>query len=246
MVETRRQYAPTGTLRVALNHGNPILVGRDAENKPRGIAVDLANALAEHLDLPVAFVDYERAIDVSDAATAGVWDVCFLAVDPKRAETLDFTEPYVRIDGRYLAGATCLAASSEDLVASGAKVGTVIGSAYTLTLERLPGREALVHFPGFRAALAALDAGDVAAIAGIGAVMEAAAASRPGARVLSPPFMEIRQAMAIVKGRPAAATDLRTFLSAFAAEGFVADILERHGLPRDCAIVPSRPGCRGD
>ena len=246
MDETRRQYAPTGTLRVALNHGNPILVGRDAGNRPQGIAVDLANALAGHLDLSIAFVDYQRAIDVSDTAAAGVWDVCFLAVDPKRAETLDFTEPYVRIDGRYLAGPACPAASSEDLVASGAKIGTVIGSAYTLTLERLPGREALVHFPGIRAALAALDAGDVAAVAGIGAVMEAAAAVRPGARVLSPPFMEIRQAMAIVKGRPAAARDLRAFLSARAAEGVVADILERHGLPRDCAILPAGPGGRRD
>lgn len=236
--EIRRQYAPTGTLRIALNHGNRILVGRDAGGRPQGITVDLAQALAAHLDLPTPFVDYDRAVDVSDAATAGAWDICFLAVDPKRAETIDFTDPYVRIDGRYLAGAACPAATSQELVASGEKVGTVTGSAYTLTLERLPGAENLVHFPGIRAALAALDAGKVAAVAGIGPVMEAEAAVRPGARVLSPPFMEIRQAMAIVKGRPAAAEDLRAFLSSLARSGAVGDILERHGVTRDCAILP--------
>lgn len=235
----RRQYAPTGTLRVALNHGNPLLVARDDRGEPTGITVDLARALARDLDLPLQFEHHDRAADVSATAGAGLWDICFLAVDPRRAETLDFTAPYLALEGCYLAGPACDAPDAAALVASGAPVGTVAGSAFTLTLERLPGAAALVSHTGSRAALAALDAGTVAAVAAIGPVLREAAAARPGARLLAPPFMQIRQAMAIVRGRPAAAAHLRAFVATMARSGAIGDILERHGLARECAIVPA-------
>lgn len=234
--ELKTEFAPHGTLRVALNHGNRILVGRDERGAPKGISVDLARTLAEALDLPLQFVEFDRAVDVSSSATDDLWDVCFLAVDPKRAETIDFTAPYIRIEGRYLAAPGCDAADADALVQSGVPVGTVKGSAYTLTLERNPGAEHLVVYEDIHAMLAALDAGDVAAAAGIGDVMETESQSRPGSRVLSPPFMEIRQAMATVKGRPLAAAHLRDFISSLARNGTVGDILERHGVSRDCAL----------
>ncbi|WP_417811797.1 transporter substrate-binding domain-containing protein [Thalassospira alkalitolerans] len=232
------EFAPTGTLRVALNHGNRILVGRDSNGTPKGISVDLANALAKDLGVDLTFVEFDRAVDVSNSAEDDVWDVCFLAVDPKRAQTIDFTDPYIRIEGRYLASVACTAETADALVASGDPVGTVEGSAYTLTLSRKPGAEHLVTFPDIHSMLAALDAGEVKAVAGIGAVMEAEAKLREGARTLQPPFMEIRQAMAIVKGRPEAANYLRHFLAELARSGRVGDILEAHGVSRDSAIVP--------
>ncbi|PRY87266.1 transporter substrate-binding domain-containing protein [Donghicola tyrosinivorans] len=238
MHDLTTEYAPTGTLRVALNHGNRILVGRAADGSPQGISVDLARALGAELSLPVEFIEYERAVDVSNSATADAWDVCFLAVDPKRAEVLDFTHPYVRIEGRYLAGPDCTAATSDELVASGAPVGTVEGSAYSLTLQRKAGAEHLVVFPDIYAMLAALDTGQISAAAGIGDVMDAEAALRLGTRTLRPPFMEIRQAMAIVKGRPQAAAHLREFLGQLATTGGVGDILEAHGVSRQSALVP--------
>ena len=140
-------FAPRGVLRVALNHGNRVLVARDDEGRAMGIAVDLATALADHLGLQLTFVEYERAVDVSSTAEADEWDVCFLAVDPERAKTIAFTEPYVRIEGCYLAGAHSGAGTSDALIASGAKVGTVKGSAYTLTLQRKPGAEDLIVYP---------------------------------------------------------------------------------------------------
>ncbi|WP_394199294.1 transporter substrate-binding domain-containing protein [Litoreibacter albidus] len=231
------EFAPTGKLRVALNHGNRILVGREADGTPKGITVDLAQALATHLGTDLTFVEFDRAVDVSNSATENAWDVCFLAVDPKRAETIDFTDPYVRIEGRYLAAASCAAETADALVASGIPVGTVDGSAYTLTLSRKPGAEKLVTFPDIHAMLEALDAGEISAVAGIGDVMEIEAKQRAGARTLQPPFMEILQAMAIVKGRPNAAAHLRAFLSNLARSGGVGDILEAHGVNRDSAIV---------
>lgn len=236
--ELTRGFAPTGILRVALNHGNRVLVGRDDNKKPVGISVDLAHDLARHLGLDLQFIEFDRAVDVSSSAEAEIWDVCFLAVDPERAKTIAFTAPYVRIEGCYLAGAHCTAVDAVELVTAGVPVGSVKGSAYSLTLQRKPGAESLMMFEDIFAALDALDRGEVQAIAGIRQAMEGEAEKRPGSRVLLPPFMEIRQAMAMPQGRPAASAALSAFLSEAATSGRVGDILAAHGVDRNCAIVP--------
>ncbi|MDU8913857.1 hypothetical protein [Aestuariicoccus sp. MJ-SS9] len=68
--------------------------------------------------------------------------------------------------------------------------------------------------------------------------MEGEAALRDGARVLQPPFMEIRQAMATSAARPAAAEVLYEFLTHALKAGRVGDILERHGVNKSAAILP--------
>mgnify|MGYP001400410055 CR=1 FL=1 len=236
--ELRREFAPCGILRAALNHGNRVLVSRDGTGEAQGITVDLAHALAERLSLPLQFVHYDRAGDVSAAAPQGVYDVCFLAVDPERARTIFFTDPYVQIEGRYLVAASCHARDAASLVEEGHKIATVDGSAYTLDLSRKPGAENLVHYPDIPSALKALDEGQVLAMAGIGSVMAKEAALRPGARVVDPPFMTIRQAMGMPAGRPNAAAYLADFVRDMAISGRVAEILERHGVSGDCAVVP--------
>lgn len=75
-------------------------------------------------------------------------------------------------------------------------------------------------------------------MAGIRQAMEGEAALRDGARVLFPPFMEIRQAMAMPIGRPEASAELQAFLAGALRQGKVGDILETHGVDRSSAIVP--------
>lgn len=231
------EFAPTGTLRVALNFGNRVLVRRGTDGGPQGISVDIARALAQHLTLELEFVEYNRAVDVSDSAEAGDWDICFLAVDPARAKTLAFTQPYVGIEGSYLAAAHCTVQDAGALVAAELPAGTVSGSAYTLTLQRLPGNEHLVIFDTIVDALAALDDGRIAAMAGIRAVMQREADARTGARVLEPPFMQIRQAMAMPIGRPVAHSELVAFLKNLTETGEISAILQRHGVDPSCAIA---------
>lgn len=231
-------FAPGGTLRVALNHGNRVLVGREKEGRPVGISVDLAKALAKDLDLNIEFIEFERAGDVSKAAQGNVWDLAFLAVDPARAEVMDFTAPYVRIEGSYLVAPGVDVEDPEDVLSSGLRVAAVEGSAYTLHLARQPGAEALVKYPRIEDALLALDNGTADAIAGIRQAMDAESARRPGSRVLDKPFMEIRQAMAMPAGRQRASEYLKTYLTAQIRSGAVGDILERYGVPRDCIVHP--------
>lgn len=230
------EFCPTGPLRAVFNFGNKVLVGRDETGQPRGITVDLARLLANELCVDLTFVEMDRAVDVSSTAESGLWDVCFLAVDPKRSKKIDFSDPYVEIEGCYLAGPLCAAKSADELVASRARVGSVTGSAYSLTLARQPGADCVLYYEDIYAMLEALDRNEVSAVAGIGAVMADEAAKRAGSRVLFPPFMTIRQALGVPVGRPRATKLLRSFVRSSVRSGYVGDILEKHGLGRDCVL----------
>src|SRR5512144_1426822 len=95
--------APTGKLRVGINYGNPVLATRDpASGDLRGVAVDLARELGKRVNVPVELVACESAGKMFDAVKTGAWDAAFLAVDPGRAGQIDFTAPYIEIEGTYL------------------------------------------------------------------------------------------------------------------------------------------------
>lgn len=232
----RADYAPTGRLRAALNFGNPVLVRRGGNGRPVGITVDLAAELARSLDVDLDLIEFAQAKEVAGSARSDAWDVCFLAVDPERSRTIAFTAPYVRISGCYLLRAGRAARTNEEVAANGLRIGVVEGSAYTLFLSRRPGADNLVTLPTFDLALAAFDADRVDGIAGIEQVMVREAARRPGSRMLSPPFMEIRQAIGVPSTREHLRADLQTRLSALLRSGQLAEILERHGVSGDCAL----------
>ncbi|WP_425452581.1 transporter substrate-binding domain-containing protein [Methylobacterium radiodurans] len=89
-----RHIAPTGTLRAAINYGNIVLAQRGPDGEPAGISADLARELGRRLKVPVSFTTFDTAGKVVDALNGpGSWDVAFLAVDPKRAQTIAFTPP---------------------------------------------------------------------------------------------------------------------------------------------------------
>src|SRR6478736_9230211 len=97
-----KELAPTGKLRAAINFGNGVLAQKGPNGEPRGITPDLATALAKRLGVAVEFVPYEAAGKVFEGAKAGAWDVGFVAIEPVRAAEIEFTAPYVIIDGTYM------------------------------------------------------------------------------------------------------------------------------------------------
>lgn len=232
-------FAPTGRLRAALNFGNRVLVGRDFDGQPTGITVDLAAELARSLELDLELIDFERAVDVANAADQDAWDICFLAVDPARSQTIGFTAPYIRISGCYLASSRAIrlgAGKASDVPEAALRVGVVEGSAYTLFLSRQPGADNLIELPTLESALVALDDGTVDAIAGIEQVMAQEASRRPGSKVLQPPFMEIRQAIGVPATRGFLVSSLQAWLSELRRSGRLGGILERNGVSADCAL----------
>lgn len=220
--------APTGTLRAAINLGNPVLA-RAGPDGPAGVSVDLARRLGARLGVPVSFVTYPIAGRVTDSAKSDVWDICFLAIDPQRAEEIRFTRAYVLIAGSYLVQASSPIRSPEDVDRTGVRVSVGGGSAYDLHLTRTLKHATPVRAPTSAEALTRFEADGLEAAAGVHQPLSAYAAAHPGVRLLPGHFMEIPQAMGLPAGRAAGAAYLEDFLAAAKADGFVAERLRANG-----------------
>jgi len=241
--ELARELAPGGRIRAAINLGNPVLAQRGADGELTGISVKLAHELAQRLDLPLELVAFNAAGKVVSALREDAWDVAFLAIDPARAEAVDFTAPYVIIEGGCLVAKSSPLQHVEEVDRDGARIAVATGSAYDLFLTRTLRHATLVRHGSGEAALAAFRAGSLDVLAGVKSPLHRVADRDPRVRVLSGAFMQIEQAMGIPGGRPAALAFLSAFVEDVKASGFVADALDRT-CQTDARVAPaasSRP-----
>ncbi len=235
--DVRREIAPSGTLICALNHGNVVLVRRGpTEDTPTGVSVDIARKLAEELSLQVRFRHFDRAGDVSGSAGTGEWDVCFLAIDPKRAERIAYSSPYVQIEGAFLVPKAREVRTFADVDRTGLKIGAVKGSAYELFLSRNHVAGTLVRFDSFPEAAAALNAHEIDGLAGVRQAMQNVAKDRPDCEVMIEPFMAIPQAVGVSSDRRLAAEYVAHLVRKLKSNGFVRNSLDRSG--HDGVVVP--------
>jgi polar amino acid transport system substrate-binding protein len=239
--EVLKDLAPSGTLRAAINLGNPVLVQRDAATGAlSGITIDLAHELARRLGVAVTLIPFDTAGKVSGVAAHGVWDVAFLAVDPARAVDIRFTEPYVIIEGTYVVASGSPDRTVEDVDRPGVKIAVVSGAAYDLYLSRTLKHAQLVRAATFEDQMALFVAERLDASAGVRQPIEAFARSHPGYRVTQGRFTEIRQAMGTPQGREAGGRYLDAFIEQQKADGFVAAALARSGQGEVTVAPPAR------
>jgi len=232
--------APTGTLRVGINYGNPVLAKRDlATGELSGVAVELACELARHLDLPLDLVAFESAGKMFEAIKRDAWDVAFLAIDAARANEIDFTPPYLEIEGTYLVPESSQLSSIEEVDRSGVRIGVSANSAYDLFLNRTIKNAELVRAPNPNAAFELLIDGKVDVVAGVRQHLVANSSRLPGSRVLHGRFMAIEQALGIRKGRQATEA-LSDFIEQAKASGLVARMIENAGV-RGVSVAPPGP-----
>jgi polar amino acid transport system substrate-binding protein len=234
--------APTGKLRVGINYGNPVLATRDrTSGQLSGVAVDLARELGRRTDLPVELVGFESAGKMVEGLQAAAWDVAFLAVDPGREQDINFTAPYIEIEGTYLVPPGSALVAIADVDREDVRVGVSSKSAYDLFLSRDLKHAQLVRASSPGAAFDLILAGKVDALGGVRQHLVADTAKLPGSRVLDGRFMAIQQALGIPKGREAGISYLREFIEDVKASGLVARALEKAGV-QGVSIAPRVTG----
>lgn len=96
-------FAPTGTLRVGINLGNLILASMNEKTQQsQGVTVDIANEIAQRLDLPIAFTNFKTAGATVEAVKNDEVDLVFVAIDPVRSADISYTPAYIQIEGAYM------------------------------------------------------------------------------------------------------------------------------------------------
>ena len=225
-----KEIAPTGTLRAVINYGNPILARKDsATGAPVGGPVDLAQALAKQLAVPLTLVAVESAAKSVETVTQGQADIGFFAIDPVRGKGISFTPPYVLIEGSYLVkkDSPLVANAQVDQAKHTVVVGK--GSAYDLYLTRELKEAQLVRAPTSPLVVPFFLEGTYDVAAGVKQQLESDARKTDGLRLLPGRFMVIEQAM----GQPnhlskRAQETLANFVNEVKSNGFVRDSLIRH------------------
>lgn len=224
-------FAPTGTLRAAINLGNPILASAVPDGEPRGVSVDLARGFAQRLGVPLEMLVVDAAGKSVDAVAREASDIGFFAIDPLRGADIAFTAAYVLIEGSYLVPATSSIRANDEVDRAGLRVVVGKGSAYDLYLSRELKHAQIVRAPTSPAVVDTFIAQGLEVAAGVRQQLEADAQRIAGLRLLPGRFMVIRQAMGVPKSRgTAAAAVLRAYVEEMKASGFIAAALTRHGI----------------
>jgi len=232
-----KELAPTGTLRAAIHQGNTVLAQKGPNGEALGITVDLARELAKRLGLPIELITFDAAGKVFEALKRGIWDIAFLAVEPVRAAEIDFTAPYVLIEGTYMVPKDSALKKIEDVDKAGIRIAVATGSAYDLYLTRTIKNATLVRAPTGPAALDMFVRDKLEVAGGVKQPLVEFAAAHPNLQVMNGRFMAIQQAMGMPKGRSKAHAYLRSFIEEMKASGFCADALKRSNQP-DAVVAP--------
>ena len=236
-----KELAPQGVLRVAINFGNSVLVQRDpVTGAGSGVTIDLAREFARRIGVDARLIPFDAAGKVFDALAAGAWDLAFLAIDPVRAAGVDFTAPYVIIEGSYMVRTDSPLRTVEEVDRAGVRICVAKGSAYDLFLTRSIKHAQLLRESTGEESLERFLRDGIEVAAGVKSPLQRFAAARPGLRVMDGRFMAIEQAMGLPKGRSEALKFLRNFIEDMKASGFVAQALTRSG-QHDATVAPPAP-----
>jgi polar amino acid transport system substrate-binding protein len=234
MTNVRADLAPTGVLRASINLGNPVLAQGTAD-EPGGVTVDIARELARRLDVPLELVCFDAARKSFEAMTTGQADLCFLAIDPARADEVAFTAPYVVIEGVFAVPAESQLRTVEDVDQPGVRIGVKQGSAYDLYLTRTLQQATVVRG---EEGTAVFLAEKLEVAAGIRQPITAFVAEHPKTRLIDERFMQIQQAVGTTKTRrPETVAYLQAFVEDLKASGFIAASLQAAG-QGDAQVAP--------
>jgi len=217
-----------GVLRAAINTGNRALVQQEGDTL-QGISPVLAHRLAAELGARLEPVVYDGAGKVFADAGNDIWDVAFLAVDPKRAEKVAFTRPYITIEATFAVRAGSSIEDIGDVDRDGIRILTSKGSAYDLHLSKTLEHAAHDRSGTPPESFELFRNGSWDAVAGVRASLEQAFGSDPDFRILPGVLTKVEQAMVLPASDHPLVDALDQFVGCAIEDGFVASVLNGEG-----------------
>ncbi|VTU45078.1 transporter substrate-binding domain-containing protein [Variovorax sp. PBL-E5] len=224
-----RQLAPDGVLRAALNLSNFLLVsGRSEAGEWRGVAPDMARAMASALGVGVEFMACDTPAEVVRAAGSGAWTVAFIGADPARADRIRFAEPYVEIEAGYLVPPGSTLRHADEVDRKPHRIAAFRGSAYALWLASHLQHASLMHGATFDEAFEHFRHGGIDALASLVPKLLSDQQAWPGSRILPGAFMTVQQSVGSDAQHPEGALFVQQFVRDAKATGRVAALIEQH------------------
>jgi polar amino acid transport system substrate-binding protein len=227
------ELTPADRLRVGVAFApspSPLFVVKDAAGAPRGVTVDLAEALAKQLGVPLELKVAPNTGELVDALEAGRIDVSFMPIDDERKKRIAFGPVYFEVESTYMV----TAASGIRTIAEVDRAGVrVVGIANTTTIRAatrtlktiVPVAAASIHD-----AMALMTTGQADAFALSRDSLPPFVAQLPGSRMVEGGVQFTGVAIAVGKGKAEALADVTAFLERAKQSGVVKDAFARAGL----------------
>jgi len=229
---TLKSFAPSGTLRVGINLGNPVLASEDAATKQlSGISVDIATEIGKRINLPLQLIPFKSAGATVDGIKNGELDMVFVAIDPVRGADISYTPAYIQIEGAYMVKASSPLKSNVEVDVAGTEIVVGKGSAYDLYLTREIKNATLLRAASSQAVIDDFMSGKGNVAAGVKQQLESDAKRYEGLRMLPGRFMVINQSIGVSKARPdfeKTTAYLSEVITQLKQSGFVANSMQRH------------------
>jgi polar amino acid transport system substrate-binding protein len=210
----------------------------------RGVAVDIARALATRLGIELVVVEYPSPPAVLDGLKLGAWDVGFLAIDPSRAAVVDFSPAYLQIDATYLTPNGSSIRTVTDADQPGLRIAVTRKSVEEIVLNHSLKRAELRDVDTIGAGFDLLRAGNADALAAPRPALLPLSARLPGSHVLEDRFHVAFGAMAVPKGQTGRLAYIAEFIEEAKASGLVQRTIERAGVRGVQVAPPGSPGTR--
>jgi polar amino acid transport system substrate-binding protein len=228
----------TGKLRVGIGLANLVSSIKDpATGELRGVAADLARALAARIKVELQPIEYTRPGLVLEGASANAWDVAFLVLDPSRNNDADSSSPYMESDFTLLVPAGSAIHKFADADQNGIRIGVPRGDAVDLRLTRLVSNAVLVRVDNQGAGADLLRAGQVNAYAAPRPALLEMSSRLAGSQVLEDSFATISFAAFVPKGHDEHAAYIGEFLEEAKGSGLIKRFIDAAGL-RGIKIAP--------
>ncbi|MES2537526.1 MAG: transporter substrate-binding domain-containing protein [Pseudomonadota bacterium] len=225
----KADLAPTGILRVGLNHSNFLIVNAGSSaGQPTGVAPDLAREIATALGVQIEFVAYASPHEMADAVIRNEWDIAFLGTDPARESHISFTNAYLEIESSYLVPPNSPIQSMAEVDREGVRVSAFKNSAYELVLKRDLKQAKLIQSDSIEESFQKFVDQKLEVLSGLRPRLVADAERIPGSRILDGKFASVLQAVGTRKECVAGVDFLRQFVEQAKRDGLVASFIDRH------------------
>ncbi len=235
----KSELAPTGTLRVAVFTGNPVLGTRDkATGEVSGTTATMGRALAERAGVPARIIEYTAIAKLVEDAKTGAWDIAVVAFDPARRNVVDFAPSHIVVDLTFLVAPGSPIRSVAEADRPGVNIAAARGAATTLYLQRTLKHAAVMQAENEPAAFSLIKEGKAQVYAQNRYMLLGLADNLPGARVLEDRFSAAEMSIALPKGRPAALAYVSEFVEQSKKSGTVLRAIETAGL-RGVRVAPA-------
>jgi polar amino acid transport system substrate-binding protein len=229
--DTVKQFAPTGTLRVAVLMVSYFAIEDKASGELTGVVPDLGRELARRLGTPVQLIKFANPVAVIEAFRNGSVDVTFIGITADRAAAFDFGPVVLDLQTTYLVPAASPITSIAEIDRSGVRLLVPLRSAQEAHLRKTLTKASIINVAveNPRQAVDILAKGEADAFSHVVPMLVSAQAVLPGSRILPGSYYNVPIAIGHAKDRPAVAAYARAFAEDVKASGIVKASLERAG-----------------